>query len=86
MVTADRTSGENISKKAEEVLSAFKMVSAATILTGKEDKALLKFILEGTVELLVMGAYGHNRLRELLVGSTTSSVIRKSTIPVLLTR
>ena len=86
MVTADRTSGENISKKAEELLSAFEMDSAATILTGKEDKALLKFIREGTVELLVMGAYGHNRLRELLVGSTTSSVIRKSTIPVLLTR
>jgi nucleotide-binding universal stress UspA family protein len=33
-----------------------------------------------------MGAYGHNRLRELILGSTTSSVIRKSTIPVLLTR
>jgi nucleotide-binding universal stress UspA family protein len=86
MVKADRASEENISKKAEEVLSGFKMDSAAIILTGKEDKALLKFILEGTVELLVMGAYGHNRLRELLVGSTTSSVIRKSTIPVLLTR
>ena len=62
------------------------MDSAAIILTGKESKALLNFIREGTVELLVMGAYGHNRLRELLVGSTTSSVIRKSTIPVLLTR
>ena len=86
MVTADRASEENISKKAEALLSDFKMDSAATILTGKEDKALLQFIREGTVELLVMGAYGHNRLRELLVGSTTSSVIRKSTIPVLLTR
>ena len=86
MVTADRASEENISKKAEALLSDFKMDSAATILKGKEDKALLQFIREGTVELLVMGAYGHNRLRELLVGSTTSSVIRKSTIPVLLTR
>ena len=86
IVTADRASEENISKKAEALLSDFKMDSAATILTGKEDKALLQFIREGTVELLVMGAYGHNRFRELLVGSTTSSVIRKSTIPVLLTR
>jgi nucleotide-binding universal stress UspA family protein len=33
-----------------------------------------------------MGAYGHNRLRQLFVGSTTSDVIRKSRIPVLLTR
>lgn len=86
IVVADPTSGEDISKKAETLLSAFKRDSAAIILTGKEGKALLNFIREGTVELLVMGAYGHNRLRELLVGSTTSSVIRKSTIPVLLTR
>ena len=86
IVAADPTSGEDISKKAEVLLSAFKMDSAAIILTGKEGKALLNFIREGTVELLVMGAYGHNRLRELLVGSTTSSIIRKSTIPVLLTR
>ena len=86
IVAADPTSGEDISKKAEALLSAFKMDSAAIILTGKESKALLNFIREGTVELLVMGAYGHNRFRELLVGSTTSSVIRKSTIPVLLTR
>ncbi|MBU4583170.1 MAG: universal stress protein [Proteobacteria bacterium] len=86
IVAADRTSGEDISKKAEALLSAFKMDSAAIMLTGKEGKALLNFIREGTVDLLVMGAYGHNRLRELLVGSTTSSIIRKSTIPVLLTR
>ena len=47
---------------------------------------LFQFIREGAVELLVMGAYGHNRFRELMVGSTTSSIIRKSPIPVLLTR
>lgn len=86
MITSDRTSGEEISKKAEALLSPFGVESAEIILNGKEGKALLKFIREGTVELLVMGAYGHNRLREILVGSTTSSVIRKSTIPVLLTR
>ncbi len=60
--------------------------SSVIIRTGKEDKELLRFIREGSADLLVMGAYGHNRLRELLLGSTTSSIIRKSTIPVLLTR
>jgi nucleotide-binding universal stress UspA family protein len=86
IITADRTVGEKISKKAEEFLSPLKIDRTTLILPGKEDKELLKFIREGAVELLVMGAYGHNRLQELLVGSTTSSVIRKSTIPVLLTR
>lgn len=86
VVTADQAAGEELAKKAAALLAAFGVESGATILTGPEDKSLLKFIREGTVDLLVMGAYGHNRLRELLVGSTTSSVIRKSTIPVLLTR
>jgi nucleotide-binding universal stress UspA family protein len=55
-------------------------------LSGKEPDEIIKFIQEGSVELMVMGAYGHNRLRELFLGSTTSHVIRKSPIPVLLTR
>ncbi len=86
IVTGDQTVGEKISKQAEEFLTPLKIDSATIILPGKEEKELLKFIREGGVELLVMGAYGHNRLRELMVGSTTSSIIRKSTIPVLLTR
>ena len=56
------------------------------ILSGKEQDEIIKFIREGSVELMVMGAYGHNRLRELLLGSTTSQVVRKSPIPVLLIR
>ncbi|KQC06953.1 MAG: hypothetical protein APR62_07235 [Smithella sp. SDB] len=56
------------------------------ILAGKESEEIIKFIREGAVELMVMGAYGHNRLRELFLGSTTSQVIRKSPIPVLLIR
>jgi len=55
-------------------------------LPGKEQDEIIKYIREGSVELMVMGAYGHNRLRELFIGSTTSHVIRKSPIPVLLIR
>jgi nucleotide-binding universal stress UspA family protein len=33
-----------------------------------------------------MGAYGHTRIRELILGSATSHVIRKATVPVLLVR
>ena len=56
------------------------------ILSGKESEEIIKFIREGSIELMVMGAYGHNRLRELFLGSTTSQVVRKSPIPVLLIR
>jgi nucleotide-binding universal stress UspA family protein len=38
------------------------------------------------IDLLVMGAYGHSRIRTMIVGSTTTQVLRQCTIPVLLLR
>ena len=86
IITDDQTVAAKRSQKAKGVLAPYPIASSVIIRTGKEDKELLRFIREGSADLLVMGAYGHNRLRELLLGSTTSSIIRKSTIPVLLTR
>jgi nucleotide-binding universal stress UspA family protein len=86
IITDDKALGAKLAEKAETFLKTRAVDGAILILKGKEDKELLKFIREETVDLLVMGAYGHNRLREVLVGSTTSAVIRKSPIPVLLTR
>jgi nucleotide-binding universal stress UspA family protein len=37
-------------------------------------------------DLVVMGAYGHSPLRTLIVGSTTTAVMRGVTLPVLLFR
>jgi nucleotide-binding universal stress UspA family protein len=86
IITADQALGQRLSQQAEDFLAPFEIDGTILILPGREDRELIHFIREGAVELMVMGAYGHNRFRELLVGSTTSSVIRKSTIPVLLTR
>lgn len=35
-------------------------------------------------DMLVMGAYGHNRLTELILGGVTRTVMRKMTLPVLM--
>ncbi|OHE31558.1 MAG: hypothetical protein A3J94_16155 [Syntrophus sp. RIFOXYC2_FULL_54_9] len=86
IITDDQPLGAQLTGKAEAFLKTRAVDGAILVLKGKEDKELLKFTREGTVDLLVMGAYGHNRLREVLLGSTTSAVIRKSPIPVLLIR
>jgi len=86
IITDNPSTADNRSTKIENFLEPFKVDSEIIILAGKEDREILRFIQDGSVELMIMGAYGHNRLRELIVGSTTSSIIRKSTIPVLLTR
>ena len=33
------------------------------------------------IDLLVMGAYGHSRIRSLIIGSTTTEMIRSCKIP-----
>jgi nucleotide-binding universal stress UspA family protein len=78
--------GVETSKKADDYLSPFPIKHKTIVLQGNEERELLKLTGEGVADLLVMGAYGHNMLRELVVGSITSLIIRKSDIPVLLTR
>jgi len=36
------------------------------------------------VDVLVMGAYGHPRLREIALGGVTETILRTMTLPVLL--
>jgi nucleotide-binding universal stress UspA family protein len=85
-ITDDEGAADKRHKKIEAYLESFQIDCEILTVRGKENREIMKFIQEGSVELMVMGAYGHNRLRELFVGSTTSDVIRKSKIPVLLTR
>jgi nucleotide-binding universal stress UspA family protein len=35
-------------------------------------------------DLLVIGAYGHSRVRELLLGGATRSILQSMTLPVLM--
>jgi nucleotide-binding universal stress UspA family protein len=91
IITAESSKAAALSAQVEETSQrdpdAPPIVDCEIInLTGKEQDEIIKFISEGSVELMVMGAYGHNRLRQLLLGSTTSHVIRKSPIPILLIR
>ncbi len=45
--------------------------------------ALLEQVREQGADLLVMGAYGHSRLRELILGGTTRYVLQRAQVPVL---
>ena len=47
---------------------------------------LLDLAADTGADLLVMGGYGHSRLRELAFGGTTRDVLGRMTVPVLLAR
>ena len=58
----------------------------AEIRQGPPDAVIAKSVEADGVDLLVMGAYGHSRIRSLIIGSTTTSMIRQCLVPVLLFR
>ncbi|WIX33272.1 universal stress protein [Salinicola sp. JS01] len=57
-----------------------------TIRAGEVEATLHDYQRKHDIDLLVMGAYGHSRIRHLLVGSTTSEMLRKADIPLLILR
>ena len=46
--------------------------------------ALLSEVSDHGAGLLVMGGYGHHRMRELLLGGVTRDILRQMTVPVLM--
>jgi nucleotide-binding universal stress UspA family protein len=45
---------------------------------------ILSWLSDSGSDLLVMGAYGHSRLRELILGGVTRRILESMTVPVLL--
>ena len=53
---------------------------------SEPEEMLPALIKKQGASLLVMGAYGHSRIRQLIVGSTTTTLLRLSEVPVLILR
>lgn len=53
---------------------------------GQPDKVIADAVERDQIDLLVMGAYSHSRLRALFIGSTTAEMIRGCLVPTLLFR
>lgn len=53
---------------------------------GSPEKVIVETIQRENLDLLVMGAYGHSQIRELILGSTTTTMVRTSPVSVLMFR
>ena len=53
---------------------------------GPRDEVIASYVEAKDIDLIVMGAYGHSRIRQLIIGSTTTAVIRACRVPLLLFR
>ncbi len=76
---------ETLHKAKQQALEAGVAADVET-LHGDPEAKILELKESVGADLIVMGAYGHTRIREFILGSTTSHVLRKSDVPVLLVR
>ncbi|MBV4551446.1 universal stress protein [Pseudomonas sp. SWRI102] len=86
MVGADSEDNRKELEKARCTLVSSGLKVQAEILTGEVETVLHAYQAEHMIDLLVMGAYGHSRIRQFLVGSTTTTMLRTTALPVLLLR
>ena len=56
------------------------------IRAGEVESTLRDIQQERNIDMLIMGAYSHSKLRQLFMGSTTSKVLSRAKTPVLLLR
>lgn len=61
-------------------------VVSGQLVQGQPDKVIAQTVDAGGFDLVVMGAYGHSRIRNFVIGSTTTELIRTCRVSILLYR
>lgn len=56
------------------------------LIPGDTERVIAQYVHEQSIDMLLMGAYGHSPLRSLLFGSKTTDLLRSAKVPTLLLR
>jgi len=76
----------NIAREGVDYFQAYEISPAIEVRRGHADDEIINFSDEQHFHLIIMGAYGHSRIREAILGSTTERVMRNARIPLLLVK
>jgi len=78
--------GQSVSQGAKAYLSAYSIETRYELDRGYPEEKILTYLNRFEHDLLFIGAYGHRRIIEMVLGSTTEYVLRKASCPVFLNR
>ena len=86
-VNRDEEQGRRILNEASSYLQPYNVTAQFELQqTGNAPERIANFIRERDHDLLFIGAYGHSRIIEMVLGSTTEYVLRNADCPVFLYR
>jgi nucleotide-binding universal stress UspA family protein len=78
-----------LSRELQDAATALRRTGfdvTADLLPGDPDEVIAEEVKKRGAGLLVMGACGHSRVRQFILGSTTTTLLRTCQVPVLLFR
>ena len=82
----DKEQVSKILSDAEKLIKQHKVDYETSSANGDPVDVILNRYAEGHYNILVMGAYGHSKIRELVLGSTTAKLMRNVECPILICR
>ena len=85
-VGAETTEAKRAIEGAAALLKGAGYSVTSEIVPGQPETLIADRAEAHDFDLLIMGAYGHSRIRNLFIGSTTTEMIRACKVPVLLFR
>ena len=71
---------------AAAALESAGMTVDTSLTPGQVGTVIAAAVDTQAIDLLIMGAYGHSRIRSMIIGSTTSEMLRSCKVPVVLLR
>ena len=83
---SDTERSEQLAKAKDKLQQSVGHTLIASLSTGDPEQVIANYVEQHQISLLVMGAYGHRRIRHLVIGSTTVQLLRSTKIPMLLFR
>ena len=83
---AVREVGRRVLAEGEQKAKAEKVQVETMLVEGHAVQEIVRAAKEGKFDLIVIGAKGISRIRELLLGSVTDGVIHHATCPVLVVK
>lgn len=86
VLTVSEKRGEALLDEARSYLSVHPITVDYEARAGDPSETIVRFAEELHADLLVMGAYGHTKVREFVIGSTTTYAMNHAICPLLLTR
>jgi len=85
-VGKDEGTGQKVLEEAQRYLATYPITTEYLTRSGYANETILDVMAEGAYDLLFIGAYGHSRIVEMVLGSTTEYVLRNSSTPLFLCR